>query len=246
MKNHRMRNGKANQQVKLGFTLIELLVVIAVIAILAALLLPALSASKRSARRIQCANNLRNMGQALTTFALESDSDDPNAGLTYSNWVGWLTPLLGGKDSSDFRSVKVFACPSFPDKQEPLGYAGNYLLLSRKNGWSRLRRSLLPENPVIFADRRQRLSTADLTAEERIAAITSIDVTMDWHLPYWNRFLGQEYSAERVLSPARKVSATRHGNGPNQLYLDGHVELKKAEFIFWNEWSGWFEHFRQN
>jgi prepilin-type N-terminal cleavage/methylation domain-containing protein/prepilin-type processing-associated H-X9-DG protein len=60
-----------------GFTLVELLVVIGIIALLISLLLPALNKAQAASRQIQCASNLRTLGQAAFIYASEYHGNYP-------------------------------------------------------------------------------------------------------------------------------------------------------------------------
>jgi prepilin-type N-terminal cleavage/methylation domain-containing protein/prepilin-type processing-associated H-X9-DG protein len=134
-----------------AFTLIELLVVIAIIAVLIALLLPAVQAAREAARRIQCVNNLKQLGLGLHNYESSVGAFPPSlvlkgAGSTVTWFGGWsahgrILPFMEQGplfDSMNFAMnyetppnstvsaalISAFICPSEKRTESKMGDAG--------------------------------------------------------------------------------------------------------------------------
>jgi prepilin-type N-terminal cleavage/methylation domain-containing protein/prepilin-type processing-associated H-X9-DG protein len=106
---------------KKGFTLIELLVVIAIIAVLIALLLPAVQSAREAARRMQCVNNMKQLGLALHNY-LSANNSFPMGGTPqigpgntqpyeWENYSSFAMMLPFLEQTTVYNSMNLMVCP---------------------------------------------------------------------------------------------------------------------------------------
>jgi prepilin-type processing-associated H-X9-DG protein/prepilin-type N-terminal cleavage/methylation domain-containing protein len=235
-------------RVQLAFTLIELLVVIAIIGILAALLLAAISQAKGRAKRIQCANNVRQLGVGMQLFV----ADNHVYPLGYNNffkegidtehlenWAQALEKELSGHHLD--KIIGVWHCPAYhpppsKDEQDDYGYngfgAGEFIEdeMFGLGGHKGMRaKSLGPtvrESEVINPS--DMMAIGDGLIGGMFPQLTILDGSS------WlgrKRTVG-EYVLGRGEPGSTARTKSRHQGKANVVFCDGHVESPTLKFLF--------------
>lgn len=201
---------------QLGFTLIELLVVIAIIAILAAILFPVFAKVREKARQIECLSNLKQLNLAFAQYTQDYDETMPGAtdggpgAGTLGGWVYYPTfpvsavapfDVTMGSVYTYVKSTQVYLCPDDSlGKSDEDSYAINSCAASpnRING-------LRPGKNLSQFD-----SPASMMLLGEEAALINNTDTSSTNDGYLN------YTTDSV--------STRHTNGSNVLFVDGHAK----------------------
>jgi|LSQX01.1.fsa_nt_gb prepilin-type N-terminal cleavage/methylation domain-containing protein/prepilin-type processing-associated H-X9-DG protein len=185
-----------------GFTLIELLVVIAIIAILAAILFPVFARAREKARQTSCLSNVKQLGLGVHMYAQDYDETLPCVQMRdATTQYGFWYDVV----QPYVNNRQVLRCPS-QQSVEP-GYGWNYphagyrLDLGNQIGLGDVR---YPAEMMLFGD--------------------SNGTTYRYYL-----YCGPHYPTG--IRDETNVVATRHSEGANFAYADGHAKWLKTSTI---------------
>ena len=205
-----------------GFTLIELLVVIAIIAILAAILFPVFAKAREKARTSSCSSNEKQIMIAVLQYAQDYDETFPFGGATIAGGAGdrWhkvVEPYI--------KNAQVFVCPSRPNFIR--GYGCNWNI----SDWQSAKSlgSIVDASGTAYT-----LDTGSCSATViglPPASWVDYETTYtDWQWAppgSWTSSPGTRYTTNGGNELRRPVS--RHNEGLNVAYVDGHVKWQKIE-----------------
>ncbi|MGO9537199.1 MAG: prepilin-type N-terminal cleavage/methylation domain-containing protein [Limisphaerales bacterium] len=232
-----------------GFTLIELLAVIGIIGILAAFLLTALSRSVGTARRISCANNVRQLGQAIQQFVGDNhvypldanpDFDKGSYPNHYDGWEFTLEHELGRESSSHETSLPsegIWKCPSL---ERPANYPSNWDCLSYGYNTYGMRAGRSDTNSLGIG---RQFGMSNISAppvpESGIASPSEMMALGDGFCGYDKIIYGgapdgllMRSQDVPYLAPITQEPFLRHQGRANVVFCDGHVESPALKFLF--------------
>lgn len=207
-----------------GFTLIELLVVIAIIALLMGILMPALQRVRKGAYQTACSSNLRQIGIGASMYAEDNDQFVPRGLFTKETdpWFVLFMPHLSQKPTDDdYRTVDIYRCPAYPDKEQTVSYVINAwgfssekdMVGSAYNKPVKLSKLSQHAETLYLVDNESGPWRTIITNAKQIELFTC-DVRAWGDLPY---------NKQGDLNPYRRVALERHRKGHNVLWFDWHV-----------------------
>lgn len=212
-----------------AFTLVELLVVIAIIGVLVSLLLPAVQKAREAARRIQCANNLKQIGLAIHMHCNSFKGRFPRSTHATTDfettWIYTLAPYMENVDS-------VRICPEDPKGQTRMANKGTSYILNEYICEPGADESL----NINFLESTSRTIVVFTGSDSRGTAITEDHThSRNWFRPpnstRWNRIVA-DIQPDRFSGPPIGSPPARRAVGhANYLFADGHVELIAAQQI---------------